>query len=155
MTTGSSKQNSLVASQLHRVQFFLIISMTSSMRISNKLLMVEKLRIWLLRDAGLCLKTSAQFSKWCDSHVSGSRHSAKGHAFHSLWVSPGLCDPTLPFFLGSPKLRCLQPAILYPSKEKTPLLAFLLWIEAVSKLRFGLKWANKALKGCREARCAT
>lgn len=82
------------------------------MRLWSKLLTVAKLHVCPRHQgAGLYLKTWVQKQKWPNSLVSGSPLQA-GHVSLPSGTSSGLCDPTLLSFIESPRLRCLQLAIL-------------------------------------------
>lgn len=146
---GDSKLTSYLAvSHLHPVWFFLIASMSSSMGIWDKLNGGEAK--WLtMRDAGLFLKTSVHLGKRPSPPVSAGHHIQlkNTHSIHSGFPI-GLCYPTLFFSAVPPDWRvcCLPSSIT--QKKKAPFQAFLLQVEAVSKLRCEPKGDQNTLATC-------
>lgn len=140
-TVGSSKQNSYLAVS-NLVGFFLIIPTSSNRGIWNKLLMVEKLSIWLMWDASIGLKTSRQSSKWLNPP------ELLGHGIwlrSTHWIpsgaSVGLCYPTPPSRVPQTgKSAACHPLPLGRKRQHSWLFS---WNDMILKLRFGSKWAQQ------------
>lgn len=140
-TVGSSKLNSYLAVSI-LVGFFLIISTSSNRGIWNKLLMAEKLSIWLMRDASIGLKTSRQSSKWLNPP------ELLGHCIwlrNTHWISSGssvgLCYPILLSRVPQTgKSAVCHPLSLGRKRQHSQLF---FWSETILKLRFGPKRAQQ------------
>lgn len=103
--------------------------------------MIEKLSIWLIRDASIGLKTSRQSSKWLNPpELLGHRIWLRNTHWMPSGSSVGLCYPSLPS-------RVLQTAVCHAlslgRKRQHSWLFF--WCKVILKLRFGPKRAQQNL----------